>query len=91
MENPDAPRVTSGPSTLACLVSPFACARYYAGSAVSSGASSLGETYEGAVRATGEAAAEPLRQVGTISIAVAVALGFLALIVVTLAIWYVVR
>lgn len=87
MENPD--RVAgSGPaSTLACALSPFACARYYAGAA----ASSLGESYEGAVRATGEAAAEPLRQVGTISIAVAVALGFLAIIVLALVVWYFLR
>lgn len=86
MENPD--RVASGPGTLACVISPFACAQYYAGTAVNSATTSFGETYEGAVRATGEAAAEPLRQVGTISIAVAVALGFLALIVLVLVVWY---
>jgi hypothetical protein len=91
VESPERVAGTGPASALACALSPFACARYYAGSAASSAASSIGETYEGAVRATGEAAAEPLRQVGTISIAVAVALGFLALIVLTLAIWYVVR
>ena len=91
MESPDRVAGTGPASALACALSPFACARYYAGSAASSAASSLGESYEGAVRATGEAAAEPLRQVGTISIAVAVSLGFLAIIVLAIVIWYFLR